>query len=646
MLRLTNRTKRCRIPVSLFFILSLVSFSPSKETNGTPEPKLAENLKIALEKATKKKLFYHHYWLSLLHYEKTIFGFRSQIDDPKFFLSPNGKSDPEEELIATLTSYYDGKDNSDSISPTCRFLARYHWLKRKLELPEHQFPPEDCENFNKLLDHFVPQKVILAFPTAYMNNPASMFGHTLLNLQGSDGSSLLSKSVNYSARTAETSGIIFAFKGIFGFYPGYYEILPYYARIQLYNDINERDIWEYELNLNEEEILGMVRHLWELQEVYSKYYFFDENCAYNLLRLIDVARPSLKLSDQFKGYVIPIDTIRSLVDFGVVSKVTYRPSKATKIKHLSGLLSQHSRKLARMMATREEDPESIFGYQLDDEQIVNIVDLAVEFLQHRYFNKEIDQASYRSLFLQLLRIRSKMEAPEAIEIPIKSPQQPEKGHRSKRISIGLEVDSGRLFQSLKFRPAYHDLLDPEPGYLTGSEIEFFDLKIRYDPTDNRLELNNLDLISIQATSPRDLFFKPISWRLQLGVNDKLFDKAERHHVGTLSTGQGLSWKLAKRGTFHTLAEFSSLVGKNLQPAYAVGVGASIGYLYNVNSRWKIHGLSKGTRFFAGDTHTAFEFSLAQGVTISQNLSLRMSIKRERSFNTYSTVSNAELHLFF
>ena len=32
-------------------------------------------------------------------------------------------------------------------------------------------------------------------------------------------------------------------------------------------------------------------HTYEMDKIYSDYYFFDENCSYDLLFLLDAARP-------------------------------------------------------------------------------------------------------------------------------------------------------------------------------------------------------------------------------------------------------------------------------------------------------------------------------------------------------------------
>jgi hypothetical protein len=65
-----------------------------------------------------------------------------------------------------------------------------------------------------------------------------MYGHTLLTIETANKSSLLAYSVSYSATTRETFGPSFAVKSIVGLYPGYFSVLPYYAKLQEYSDVD------------------------------------------------------------------------------------------------------------------------------------------------------------------------------------------------------------------------------------------------------------------------------------------------------------------------------------------------------------------------------------------------------------------------
>ena len=296
------------------------------------------------------------YWDVLLHYKRAGSGKKSLVDDPRFFLAPDGKTNPAAELEATIRGFF-REDEAGDDHPRCRFAARYAWLKERLDIDESRLPPAACKKLDEALALINPKSAVLIFPAAHGNGPASMFGHTLLRIDSSFKSDLLSYAVNYAAFADDTNGLLYAFKGTFGYYKGFYSILPYYEKVKEYSDMDHRDIWEYTLNLSEEETRRMVLHTWELQGIYSDYYYFDENCSYNLLFLIEAGRPSVdmtgSLRDRTRFWVIPSDTIRAVMDSGLVVGAKYRPSQATRIRTIASRHDKGRRRPRRSRSSTE-----------------------------------------------------------------------------------------------------------------------------------------------------------------------------------------------------------------------------------------------------------------------------------------------------
>ena len=211
-------------PLFLFPLIFLLSGS-SLHADDSPY------LSSLLAQAREENLSGDPFWHTLIHYKKTLFGFQSLIDDPNFFLAPSGKQDPQAEMEATLRGFF-AQEEEGKKSVICRFVARYHWLAEKLKIDPAQLPVSACRRFSEIMDEVKPASVTLIFPTAHINSPASMFGHTLLTIDTASRSRLLAYAINYSAVTRETFGPLFAIKGLFGFYRGYFSTLPYYAKLQ------------------------------------------------------------------------------------------------------------------------------------------------------------------------------------------------------------------------------------------------------------------------------------------------------------------------------------------------------------------------------------------------------------------------------
>ena len=80
------------------------------------------------------------YWHKLLHYYhpgESIgqWSTRSDVISPNFFLHPQGNTDPELELHATLKAILEPVGEDPDQHVRCRFIARTKWLMSVLEFP-------------------------------------------------------------------------------------------------------------------------------------------------------------------------------------------------------------------------------------------------------------------------------------------------------------------------------------------------------------------------------------------------------------------------------------------------------------------------------------------------------------------------------
>lgn len=624
------------------FILCLISFFIifSKVSAGNPTYDLA-----LIEEADRRALYNDKYWHTLLHYKKGVFGLRSLIDDPNFFLAPGGKHNPKAELEATIKAFFQ-EPGEGTKHPVCRFVARYTWLKEQLGIDPSQLPVPECTHFEQLMVEIKPEAVSLIFPTSHINSPASMFGHTLLTIETATQSKLLSHAINYSAITTDTFGPLFAVKGLFGLYKGYFSILPYYGKLQEYSDIDHRDIWEYPLNFTKEETRRLLMHVYELDSIYSDYYFFDENCSYDLLFLLDAGRPSLNITDQMDLWVIPIDTIRLAKKNGLTNKAIYRPSKTTKVQYVASLLSQKDRESARAMANGEIQPKDILVQAISQDEKATTCDLAIEYLQYLYTKKRISKQQYLDRFLELLKIRSTLGQSTEDRYAIPQPPRPDEGHESNRLSLGTGIKKDRFFYELRYRPAYHSLLDNDKGYPEGSQIVFGDTTLRYYPSLNRLRLESLDIIDITSLTPRDLFFQPLSWKIKTGLTHRYMEDGREHMVYQLNPGGGFAYKHNATGLWYAMAETALNVSGAMKEMYALGAGASVGLIAKVTDLFKFHVCARNIYYGIGDYHNYFEAMVQANYTVSSNTGLAFHISRTKTRSFYQTEGALSWNIFF
>lgn len=592
------------------------------------------------------KLYERREWLTLLHYKASALGSeRSLIDDPGFFTSLEGKHDPRKEMEETIRSFF-RTDVSGDTHPQCRFVARFEWLSGELGIRKDELPREDCAGYRELVEALKPASAVLVFPVSHMNSPASMFGHTFLRVDSSSESKLFSYAVNYSASTNETNGFLFAFKGIFGFYNGFYSILPYYEKIKEYSNLENRDMWEYRLNLSEEEVRRMVRHIWELKDTYSYYYFFDENCSYNLLLLLEAARPEVDLTGRLPGWVIPMDTVMALKDSGMLTPdAAYRPSRATRIKHIESITGTDGLITARKLAYDETPPEAVAASaETDREERIRTLDLAAEYTQYLYAKKRLERGEYMRRYLKVLSARSTLGLGTEYNIP--APSAPEQGHGTSRFSVGAGVKRGAVYQTLGIRPANHDLLDPAEGYLPGAAISFLDTQLRYNDTERKFSLEKLTIVEITSVSEIDRFFKPVSWKVGTGVYREEFEKRAHRTVFDIKGGPGASVKVLSDGLLYSFVEPEIKIGGALRRGYSIGAGLSVGVLKPINAGWLAELKFRGATYVAGEKTSVVSGELNQSFAINRSNAIKLSVKREKFGAFYSTDAAISWDIFF
>lgn len=517
---------------------------------------------------------------------------RTIADDKAFFLADDGDKNATAEMLKALEEMQKTSevatptDEELNNHPQCKFPARFEWLKQQFPDWANQTVSVRCPAYEAWIDKMKPGSVTLIFPAAYINSPSSMFGHTLFRINSSsqaEGADILSHSISYAADMPEDVGAWdYVYGGFFGGHPGYMYEASYYDKIIEYSDIDNRDIWEYPIALNDEELKRMIKHIWELQHVRFDYYFLDENCALRLLDILDIAKPGLNSAENFKTHAIPADTVRALTEKGVLTDAIYRPARITKLKAELQQLTSQQRELVllfsdNMELSRQEIQAKLEAVKSKQER-AKILDLSYQYLRYRVDTHQINSKSASQLSLILLSMRSKL--PEASEVVIPSPLPAEKGHATARVALGAGFIEEQHFIDLKLRPAFHDILDNDAGYVNGAQINFLSIEGRHYKEANQSTLEALRLIDIKAHSARDRFFKPFSWEFGIGWHRNNLRTGDKTRFGIQAAG-GITRSLGQSLRLTGLAKVDANGNAYLGGQWDTGIGGELSMLLNL-----------------------------------------------------------------
>jgi hypothetical protein len=621
---------RARRLARLALLALIVAGPPGPATASEPPPYLEE----LLGRARAQRLADDREWRDLGHWrpDRLGSGWTSLIDDRDFFTAEHGKTDPAAELEATLAAFLAPPSADPGTQhPQCAFVARYHWLRERLGFDPKRLPEQRCAAFDTWFATIDAQRVTLIFPAAYMNNPSSMFGHTFLRFDraGQDERTrLLSYAVNYGATVDDDNGLLFAIYGLTGGYPGTYSVMPYHQLVRKYSDYENRDIWEYQLNLSATEVRRLLEHLWELQGSYADYYFFDENCSYQLLFLLDVARPGLKLTDRFEVYAIPVDTVRAVVDRpGLLGRTVFRASSRTRIEKHERALSPPERMLVQRLAAGELPPDAPDLQTLAASQRAAVLELAADFVSYRRRSGEQARDQAAALAWRLLAARSRIPAAASLPAAPEPAVRPDQGHKSARAALGIGARAGRLFQTVGVSPGYHRLADPDGGYLRGAEIDFLDLELRRYTGDSAPVLDSLTAVDIRSLAPRSELFKPASWRLGGGLERfRAHDDDEKGElVAALWAGAGPSEDLGQGALGSVMLEAKLGAGTDCPDTCFAAFGPAFTLIWPATARWKFM-LDASLQLLMSDhVEPGFDVGLGQSYALGRNFALELEL---------------------
>lgn len=603
-------------------------------------PKSQQYLQELIKDANEIHLAEETHWYRLLRFKKTRWGYwESEVDNKRYFLTEDGKYNPEKELIATLHSFFTEEPIPEGLQhPQCAYPERYHWLKEKLKFDASRLMEVPCERYLQWKDSLNPDTLSVVFSSYYMQAPASMFGHALIKLNNkvNENSELLDYGVNYAATPGEMDPFSYAYRGLTGGYPGSFAIFPYYLKVNEYNDMESRDLWEYKLKLKPEERERFLRHLWEMGRADFDYFFINENCSYHLMEILEVAMPELDISKKTGWIVAPGDTIKLyLAEDGLVISKKYRPSLYSKIKYKIFDMSEEERTTYWEMIRFENgflpEPKENFRMSL-------VTDAVLDTYRYRYTAKNEIPKEHKQYYDKLLIFRSKQndEYTANEQVPLSTP--PEASHPLSRVATSFGSSSLGNFAEFQYRIAYHDLLNVSKGHAPNSELAFFDTTVRtYE--NKKPELTAMSAVKVASLNPYNSISKDFSYIFDTGIQTAVYrnnDETLRKQVGNFDLRLGYSFSNEFGKTPMSMGVLSVLAGVKVQNGRmfenGVRYGGNLSLLYQKEwGAWKIYTGATAQNYQLSHNLNSYYATFKIRYAFSNTHELRVEVNGERFY---------------
>jgi hypothetical protein len=291
--------------------------------------------------------------------------------------------------------------------------------------------------------------------------------------------------------------------------------------------------------------------------------------------------------------------------------------------------------------------------ELPVEARARVLDVAYDQLRYQYLSGTVTEKESRGLARRILIARSRLpsRAPgEGPPAPIEPETRPDQGHASSVVSLSAGWRDDESFVDIRWRPAFHDMMDRAGGHLAEMEVRMLDTRLRVYPESGRVRLQELTFIELASLSPRSRVFTPWAWKAGTGLRTRrVSDDGDLDDVLVWGThiGAGLAWDPHLAVLAYALAGARLEVGSRLEHNVGLGPGARLGlYLGPAESRLRGHLFGEVTYFAVGDTTTRVRAGGELRISTSRNTALHLDVSANRSYSDSWIEAGLRMSLYF
>ncbi|MGB2081576.1 MAG: DUF4105 domain-containing protein, partial [Psychrobacter sp.] len=391
--------------------------------------------------------------------------------------------------------------------------------------------------------------------SSYLKNPASSFGHVLvktntsidnINNTNSDvrelsSEDLLNNSYNFGARIPENeNGAMYALKGLFGFYDAGFSETEFFKQDAVYSKNEQRDMWEYVLNLDTFETQLLNYHLYEAKFARFDYYFIKQNCGYRSGEILELIS-DIRTTERVGPWYAPDYVFDQLLEHdngadSLVSSVRYLPSEQTQLREKFVQLSKPIQAVINSVI-RTESTAPLATLNADDKAV------ALDFLiLHRTYKiTQDDTPKQRALKSELLSQRFALPASNGLaQLTVPNKPSPALSNKTTQTTVVLSEERAEVGLSLFVKDPLnaHTDIDKRFEAVKASLGYSFDMH-QWTLTDFVF----LDMQQIEDLRQPLLGEPKLSWQLKTGARTDMF--TGNRHSPYAQAGVGAGAKFGK-----------------------------------------------------------------------------------------------------
>jgi hypothetical protein len=412
----------------------------------------------------------------------------SEVTETKLFAS-KGDVLSEKEISYLITNI--------SQESVCKYPAIYSFIQENYGI---DISFEQCTKLNGFLTKMEGQSASIVFVTSTLNTPSSYFGHVFLKIN-KENNRFFSPTISFAAEVPANTGISeLIIKGISGGFRGRYHIQPFFRLYESYRVIEERGLVEYQLAFNEFEVKRLLLHLYELMTLEQDYYYFKNNCAYELMWLIGSAKKESTVSKHVGKIVSPYDVVLALKEEGLIINERYDPPVIDSLYVLYDQMNQKQKKQLKQLISSDKKIEFYERLDITQEEKDNLAFAVNTYYDLMFKRQRIMPADYDDI----KNIK--------YERPIFQSTFTYKYEYKNKLSIGFSEDTHGTYTEIRFSPALFNKEEDYNSRYSLLTMELLNTVFKID--DSNVKLESITLVELESYRPILNFYYPPSWKFK------------------------------------------------------------------------------------------------------------------------------------
>lgn len=435
------------------------------------------------------------------------------------------------ELVATIDMIF------DSPQKACAYPARKRFIEDRLKLPHDALDFVVCHEYQQYLKKVPAHQAYLVFAAENVTSASSMMGHIMLRFDGTNEDALPVKhGITFFTELDSLNIPVLLYQTLIQGKEGVFQVAPYAPFQHHYRRKEQRNIWEYQLNLAPHELARLQDMVWELGQFSPSYFFDSYNCA-TITRLL-LAMVSKHTKAPAGRIVTPLDVVRFAEQHNMVVQTQLIPSDKWVLNTLDRQLSvSQQRTMLAGLTSGNWQPAT----EVTDEYFV-----ANSFASHlNEYLKDTDAIDVKVHQQNKQLIEESLLTFKNHRLNVNIDTTPTNASSEAMLATAIRFQDNDPFVTLRYFPVASQIHDNH-YYLTGeSELILADIQVRASPQNQQTYLDHLMLYSMTSRPPYHPTWGSLSTGFRSGITRVYDSHLNRPLVLQIEGSLGVTYEYSR-----------------------------------------------------------------------------------------------------